>query len=141
MEYICHHRFRGVTAAGERMTISYGEKFPTIGKFIAAPPAKGICYVTSHAAHVHFARNDDGRGLRRGALTYAIAFAPRERRHSGGKIFRFSEREIAMLQRDYPHFLRQDTGTILFNHAFFNADIDEIEKLAAALGIKIKKGE
>ena len=138
MEYICHHRFKGITAGAGEMNIPFGSKFQTIGKFIATPDAKGICYITSDAAYRHFARNDDGKGLKRGALTYAIAYAKRERKHKDGHVFRLSEGEIEMLMRDYPHFLK-DTETILFNHVFFNAEINELQELAAALGIKIKE--
>ena len=138
MEYICHHRFKGITAGAGEMNIPFGSKFQTIGKFIATPDAKGICYITSDAAYRHFARNDDNEGLKRGALTYAIAYAKREKKHKDGHVFRLSEGEIEMLMRDYPHFLK-DTETILFNHDFFNAEINELQELAAALGIKIKE--
>lgn len=137
MEYICHHRFRGITAGAGRMNIPYGSKFQTIGKFIATEGSAGICYIDSDVANRHFARNDDGRGGLRGALTYAIAYSKRERKHEDGHIFRLSEDEIAMLMRDYPHFLK-DTETILFNHNFFHAEIAELKELAAKLGIKVK---
>ena len=138
MEYICHHRFKGQTAGAGEMNIPFGSKFQTIGKFIATPDAKGICYITSNTAHRYFARNDDGEGLKRVELTYAIAYAKRERKHKDGHIFRLSEDEIEMLMRNYPHFLK-DTETILFNHDFFNAEIQELQELAMALGIKTKE--
>lgn len=140
MEYICHRAFRGMTAAREAMDIQKGERFQTIAGFIATPKAKAICRTTSEIARQHFARNDDGKGMTRGALTNAIAYAPREREHKDGHVFRFSEDEIGMLTQDYPHWL-EDTDTIIFNDTFFGADVDELESLAEKLGIKTEKEE
>lgn len=135
MEYITHHRYKAEGACGERMNIPYGTTFNTIGKFIATEDGKAICYTTSENAHLHFARNDDGRGLERGALTYAIAYG--QRRTPSG--FRFTEEEIDILERDWRHFLRDDVDVILFNHDFFEADVAELERLAAAINIKVRR--
>ncbi len=135
MKYIVHHRYKGPAADGERMNIPYGTQFDTIGDFIATPQGKGICFTGSDVAQRYFARNDDGRGLERGALTYAIAFSNR----SGGNGFRFSDSEIEMLERDWAHWLRQDVDTIIFNEAFFAAQPEDLQRLASALKIKIRR--
>lgn len=138
MEYITHRRMRGMAAFGERMNIPYGTKFETIGEWIATGDSKAICAVHSEISKMYFARNDDGRGLERGALTWAIAYSPRQRKHKDGHVYRFSEDEIELLERHYSHWLRQDVGTILFNDDFFDAQVPELKMLANALNIKTK---
>ncbi len=135
MEYVVHRRFRAKAACGELMNIPYGAKFETIGDFIATPDGKAICFTTSEAAQQYFARNDDGQGLERGKLTYAIAYAPRR----AGNGFRFTDDEIVMLEKHWSHFLMDDVDTILFNEDFFNAQVPELAMLAAALNIKVRR--
>ncbi len=139
MRYITHHRYRGRDLGGAPVNIRYGTSFETIGDFIATPEGRGLCAVTSEVAHQYFAHNDDGRGLERGALTYAIAYAPRERRGADGRRQRFSEEEIELLTRDWGRFLRQDVDTILFNDAFFTAHVYDLQRLADALKIKVRR--
>lgn len=138
MKFIVHHRFKGIAACGEKLNIPYGTELDTAGDFIITPDGKAICFQTSENAKLHFARNDDGQGLERGALTWAIAYSERRRESKAG-IYRFSDEEREMLQRDWPHFLREDCEFILFNEAFFAAPIEELQKLADALNIKIRR--
>lgn len=98
-----------------------------------------ICAARSFNGRLHFSRNDDNRGLERGDLTYAIAYAPRERVHSDGHVFRFSEDELKLLENKYSHWLKQKEP-LLFNDAFFDAEVEDLQKLADELGIK-KGGE
>lgn len=135
MEYIVHRRFRERAAYGEMLNIPYGTKFETIGDFIATPDGKAICFASSETAQKYFARNDDGQGLERGKLTYAIAYAPR----MTGNGFRFTDEEIVMLETHWSRFLRDDADTILFNEDFFNAQVPELAMLAAALNIKVRR--
>lgn len=133
MKYITHHRYRGPAADGQRVNISYGTEFETIGDFIATPQGQGICCINSDVAQRHFARNDDGRGLERGALTYAIAFSDRHRSP------RFTDSEIEMLQHRWGRWLRQDVETVIFNRDFFAAPLEELRQLAHALNIKVRR--
>lgn len=135
--YICTKTYDGNTEAGHRAHIRVGERLPCIAGRIARHNAS-VCLVTSYVAHQFFAIDDDGRGMERGALTYAIAFEPREREHDDGYIYRFSQDELDMLCRDYPQWLKQQ-APLLFNHEFFEADVDELRKLAERLGIKVKE--
>lgn len=132
MKYVTHHRFKELALCGERLNIPYGTELDTEGYSIVMPDGRAICYSTSENAKKHFARNDDGRGLERGALTYAIAYSRRD----AGNGFRFSEAEAEILTRDWGHFLRPDVDVILFNEDFFAAEPEELQKLAAALKIK-----
>lgn len=134
MKYVTHHRFKELALFGERLNIPYGTELDTEGYSIVMPDGRAICYSTSENAKKHFARNDDGRGLERGALTYAIAYSRRD----AGNGFRFSEAEAEILTRDWGHFLRPDVDVILFNEDFFAAEPEELQKLAAALKIKTR---
>lgn len=134
MKYVTHHRFKELALCGERLNIPYGTELDTEGYSIVMPDGRAICYSTSENAKKHFARNDDGRGLERGALTYAIDYSRRD----AGNGFRFSEEEAEILTRDWGHFLRPDVDVILFNEDFFAAEPEELQKLAAALKIKTR---
>lgn len=137
MQYICTKNYTGNTESGAHVHIKQGEVSDCIAGRIARNNAS-VCLTTSYVAHQHFAVNDDGRGMERGFLTYAIAFAPREREHDDGYIYRFSQDELDMLCRDYKHWLKQEEP-LLFNHEFFQADVDELKELAARLGITVKE--
>ena len=111
----------------------------TAGDFIITTEGKPICYATSEAAKMHFARNDDGQGLERGKLTWAIAYSKRVRTGPNGRQQRFTEEEIELLERKWAHFLRQDVEVILFNEDFFAAAVPELKELADALHIKVRR--
>ena len=98
-----------------------------------------MCFATSENAKKHFARNDDGMGLERGKLTWAIAYSQRVRKGESGRVQRFTDQEIEMLEREWAHFLRQDVEVILFNEDFFAAEVPELAKLADALHIKVRR--
>lgn len=139
MEYIAHHRFKGLAMCGEQLNLPYGTELHTDGNIIVTQEGRHICYCTSENAKLHFSRDDDGRGLERGALTYAIAYSQRERRSADGRRQRFTDGEIEMLEQEYGHWLRQDLDVILFNEDFFAAEPEELQRLAAALKIKIRR--
>lgn len=85
MEYIVHHRCRELSAAGDMLNLPYGTRLNTIGDFIATAEGRAICFTTSELAHRYMARNDDGRGLERGKVSWAIAHSRRERRSDDGR--------------------------------------------------------
>lgn len=139
MNYVTHHRYKELALCGERLNIPYGTELHTEGVGLVTEEGRLVCYSTSENAKKHFARNDDGKGLERGTLTYAIAYSHRERRSAAGRLQRFSDEEIEVLERDWGHFLRQDLEVILFNEDFFAAEPEELRKLAAALNIKARR--
>lgn len=59
MKYITHNRFKKLAACGEAVNIPYGTEMETAGDFIITTEGKPLCYATSEAAKMHFARNDD----------------------------------------------------------------------------------
>lgn len=126
VEYICHRKYSKIAACGDYLTFKQNARFETIGCFIAHDK-RAICTVNSEDAHRYFAKNDDGNGIKRGNLTYKIAYAPRHPNKENG--FRFTPDEIEMLEKDYDRFLRKDTDTIIFNNAFFNAKIEDLQEI------------
>ena len=139
MKYITHNRFKRLAACGETLNIPYGTELETVGNFIVSPKGKLICCTTSENAKMHFARNDDGQGLERGKLTWAIAYSRRVRTSPNGRQQRFAEAEIKLLEERWAHFLRQDVEVILFNEDFFAAAVGELQQLGDALHIKVRR--
>lgn len=140
MEYITHHRYKKIAMSGRDMNIPVGFKFQTRakGKIIATEDHKAICYTTSESAYKYFARNDDGRGLERGAITWAIAFGPRVDEETGA---RWSPKELECIYTKWEKFVRKDCPMLIFNYDFYNADMDELEEMAKDLNIKINEKE
>ena len=132
MEYIVHKRFKQKGASGKEYNFPYGTKLNSIGEFIKYN-GELVCATTSENAHKYFSRNNDGKGLERGRLTYAIAYSSRHPNKTDG--FRFTPEERDMLATDYNHFLVDNGEWILFNHHFFNAKVDELSELAKKLGV------
>lgn len=140
MQYITHHRMRGKVAYGAELNIPFGITFNTIGNFIATDDGKAICYTTSEMAHQYFARNDDGRGLERGALTYAIAYATRHRTNKDGtRSQRFTDEELDTLCTRWERYLVPDISVVLFNHDFFNADVETLKEIADSVHVRVKE--
>jgi len=133
MEYICHKRYKKRGASGKAYLFRRGKKLETVGRFICTGP-EAVCAIRSEDAFRHFARNDDGNGFERGKLTFAIAYAKRQPNKENG--FRFTEQEVDMLETEYPHFLRRDVDTLIFNEDFFNADIGELKELYQKLEVR-----
>lgn len=133
MKYITHHRYKELALCQEQLNLSYNTEIICKDNILYTLNNKPICILRSENGKKHFARNDDSKGLERGALTYAIAYSPREKKCKDGSIRRFSDKEQEILCSDWAHFLRSDTNVILFNDAFFEADVEELQKLANAL--------
>ncbi|MCD7732391.1 MAG: hypothetical protein LUH56_03005 [Oscillospiraceae bacterium] len=136
MEYITHHRFKGIGLCGKRLNLPYATKVTLEGDILKTKDGEPICFVTSENSKRHFSRNDDGCGIERGKLTYAIAFGNRVC-FENGRRQKFSDSEILMLERHYSEWLRKDVSVILFNDSFFSADVGELEQLAERLKIHI----
>ena len=68
--YIVKKRMRLEGIRG-RVNLPYGTEVEAVDGMIIHKGA-AVCAVTSRNAHQYLARNDDGKGLERGALTMAI---------------------------------------------------------------------
>ncbi|MDO4360868.1 MAG: hypothetical protein Q4C28_15360, partial [Escherichia coli] len=111
MKYVAHHRFKEIALCGP-VNIPYGTELVADGNCIMTLEGKPVCYDTSENARMYFSRNDDGRGLERGGITYAIAYSQRERYSEDGRRQRFTDAEIDLLEREWSHFLQQDASVI-----------------------------
>ena len=133
MEYVVHHRLKGEAICG-RVNLPYGT--PLEGRedgFVYGPRGR-LCAAGSDQGQRHLARNDDGHGLERGAITYAAAFAAR-----GADGARYTGPEREKMREKYAGFLREDCPEYLvFNNAFFGADIAALRAFAADFGLKTK---
>lgn len=67
MKYITYKRFQGVTMNGETVDIKKGTTLDCERRVLTCK-GKEICVSTSDNAHTYFMRNDDGKGMERGAL-------------------------------------------------------------------------
>ena len=66
-KYITKKRMKEAGIAGH-VNIPYGTEVEEVDGLIIYKGA-AVCAITSRNAHLHFAKNDDGKGLERGALT------------------------------------------------------------------------
>ena len=130
MEYICHKPYRGKCAAGNKHFFKKGSKLECVNGWLIKE-REAICHTNSELAHMHFARNDDGQGFRRGELTHLIAYSDRKPNEDNG--FRFTPEECDMIENEYGKWVKQEAETLLFNNDFFNAEIGELEELANKL--------
>lgn len=125
MEYVAHKPFCRQSLGGE-VNIKRGDKLEERNGvlFFRGRP---VCLSTCQAAKEHFAINEDKNGLRRGDLTYEIAFRKP-----------LSELQKNILVTDLPlrKYLVDDDRVILFNDAFFRAPMLELWNIAGKLGIK-----
>lgn len=96
-----------------------------------------ICHIDSFIADHFFCRDNDGLGELRHKLTYAIAFSKRQRIHRDGTVSRLTEEETDILKNKWFHFIKETDEVLLFNSNFFNAEIDDLKRLANDLHIKV----
>lgn len=118
MKYITHNRFKKLAACGEAVNIPYGTEMETAGRLHHHHGGKADLLRDQRGREDALRRNDDGQGLERGKLTWAIAYSQRVRTGPNGRQQRFTEEEIELLERKWAHFLRQDVEVILFNEDF-----------------------
>ena len=129
MKIITFREFKGLALCGE-VEIPVGTAFETSGWYVIFDDGRHITRLFSDNFCKHFARNDDGNGLERGKLTYEVAYAPRG---NGGS--RLTEDEADFLRREWSKYLMPYKDTILFNNSFFDAPIEDLRLIAAALNI------
>ena len=134
-EYICHTRYNGVDIQNNKILIRRGDKLKRCGDFLCRDDRQ-ICIYRSLIGKQHFAINDDGKGLERGYLSYAIAYAHRVNHDGGGDIQqRFTDSEIEILVRDWREYLKPDCDTILFNDKFFELEPEILRQIAKSINI------
>ena len=129
MEYIAHRRYDGLNMNSEPVLIRYKDRLERKGD-VLYHKGKPICVWRSLIGKQHFAPNHDSQGLKRGELTYKIAYAPR-----GDGSSRFTDAEQELLRSKYKHLLKPLDDVILFNDEFFELSPAELEEIAQDLNI------
>ena len=130
MKYIVHKRFKDKAICGDVNLPALTECESHDG-FITCG-GKTICCETSENAHQFFSRNDDGMGMVRGSHTQAIQKTLSKRdKNCQERWDRVWDDEVSQKSRrtDYEDFW-------LWNHNFFNADIDDLRHIAQLVGAK-----
>lgn len=131
MNYIVHTRFRGRAICGDVNLPAMTEC--TLEESTICYEGHPLCYVRSDNAHNHFARNDDGQGMTRGKIIRAIQnrLAKRDEQYQArwDKVW-----EDAVCQQ-YRRPEHQDHW--LWNHAFFEAPIHDLQHIAGLVGAKV----
>lgn len=96
---------------------------------------KPLVVATSENAHQYFARNDDGRGLERGKLTQQIILELRIRKGETKEDWCKRWEPIWNDPSLYRFKMAEHADHWLWNHAFFNAEIEELKYI-----LKVAKG-
>ncbi len=128
-----HTRYSGKDMNGEDILIMRGQGLERSDDILYYGN-KPVCIYRSLIGKMYFARNDNGLGLERGKLTYAMAYAPRIR-YSGERQQRFTDEEIEILQTKWPEYLKPDTDMLLFNDSFFEETPDVLKQIATSINI------
>lgn len=132
MDYIAHRRFKGKAICGD-VNIPALTKLEEVNNVITYN-GKPICYYTSENAHQFFSRNNDGNGMLRGNLTQAIQNTLKKRDRGYQKRWdKIWDDEIC---RSYKRTEYADFW--LWNHDFFNADIDILQYIVKLIKAKEK---
>ena len=130
MQYITYRRFKEKSICGQvniPASSACEENENTI--YFDGKP---ICFTTSENAHQYFARNDDGQGVERGKLTQLIQrqLAKRDSAYQGRWDKVWEDKICAKYRRkEYDDFW-------LWNHEFFNAEIEDLRYIAELIDIK-----
>lgn len=132
MKYIVHKRFNGKAICGD-VNIPAMTKCSEQNGVIYCN-GKPICYTTSENAHQYFANNDDGNGMKRGKLTQAIqkALSKRDAKYQSRWDKIWGDLRCQKYKR------KEYNDYWLWNHDFFNAEIDDLVHIANLIGIKEK---
>ncbi len=133
MKYITYNRFKTKAICGD-VNIPALTEIELKGNMLYWQD-KPLCVITSENAHKYFARNDDGQGRERGWLTSKIQTILQKRDNSYQD--RWDKIWDDQLCQKYKRKDHQDHW--LWNHNFYNADIDDLQYIYNLItGVKQK---
>lgn len=130
MKYIVHKRFKSKAICGYVNLPALTECECVDGRIICN--GKIICNERSENAHQYFAQNEDGLGMVRGKLTQSIqrTLSKRDANYQNRWDKVWSDEICQKYKRDdYEDFW-------LWNHDFYQADIDVLRHIAKLVGAK-----
>ena len=129
--YITTKRFKGKSMTSE-LNIPYGTKIQSIMVYLIYNN-QPICSDHSQNAYDYFARNDDDKGLERGKLIQEIkkVLSKKDNNHQNrwDKIWK-DENCKKYKKIEYSDYW-------LWNHNFYNAEIEDLQYIANLLSITI----
>lgn len=128
--YIARKRARFDSINGP-VNLPYGTPVEAVDGFLVHN-GRALCVTTSENAHRYFARNDDGNGKARGALIDAIT-ARLEKKDTGYQM-RWDRLWADQDAQKLRHPEHEDHW--LWGHAFFEADMADLEHVAALIGVR-----
>lgn len=128
--YIVKQRARIDTITGP-VNLPYGTTVEAVEDYLIHQ-RRQLCTVASRKAHLYFARDDDGKGRERGALTLAITstLEKRDKDHQA-RWDRVWEDETAQKYRRQDH-----EDHFLWGHAFFEAPVEDLRHIADLIGAR-----
>lgn len=131
MKYIIHKRFKNKAICGY-VNLPATTECDCIENVIIYE-SKPICYTTSDNAHEYFAINTDGMGMERGKLIQAI------RKELTKKDDNYQDRwDKVWTDSICQKYRRKDYDDYwLWNHEFFQADIQTLRYIAKLINAKI----
>ena len=131
MKYICIFVYSGKSINCKNVVIPYGSEMSDDDNYIFDSYNNEICRIDSQVGHLHFAFNDDGNGLERGAITRKIIFD-----------IRFTQEQTEIIRENYSDFVKDNPfGELMFNNDFYKADIEILRGMAKDLGISYEVPE
>ncbi len=130
MEYIAYKRFKGKALCGD-VNIPALTLCEEINGCIYCG-GKALCFATSENAHQYFTRNNDGYGMLRGKLIQTIQ--KRLAKQDGHYQERWNKVWIDSTCQLYKRHEHADFW--LWNHDFFQADIEVLQYIANLIGVK-----
>lgn len=135
MRYIVHRRFKGKAICGD-VNLPAMTECDCVGGIITHN-GRQICFVKSENAHQYFAIDEDCKGMERGRLTQAIQKSLAKRDDSYQKRWDMVWEDSLCQQYKRDEF--EDYW--LWNHAWFNAPIEDLRYIADLVGINVDKLE
>ncbi len=132
MKYIAHKRFKDNAICGlvNIPATTICECDNDVIKYNDLP----ICYVESRNAHQFFSINEDGMGMLRGKLTQSIQKALAK--HDDNYQNRWNKIWGDDICQKYKR--KEHADFWLWNHDFFNANIDELKYIANLIDAKVE---
>ncbi len=138
MKYITHRRFKQKAICGDVNLPAMTECEEINGMIYY--DHKPICLMYSENAHQYFARNDDGNGMERGKLTQAIiarlALSPTSCTEAEYKAYQKRWDKVWDDPTCQAYKRTEHKDHWLWNHTFYNADIETLRYIAKLVGAK-----